>query len=122
MVRKKHYLREWRDHRGYSLERVAEQLETLSHHHEFLRPDGKKAVGTTHQNLGKIERGVVPYSQTLLEMLAKIYNTDAGSLIIRNPQDPEAIYSIWDNIPASKREAALEMLTALATPKTGTNG
>ena len=122
IMHKKHYLREWRDYRGYSLERVASELEVLSHLPEFLRPDKKRPVGTTNQNLGKIERGVVPYSQALIEMLARIYGTDPGSLLMRNPLDRDAIYSIWDNIPAAKREIALQMLTGLMERKDGTNG
>ena len=121
-MHKKHYLREWRDHRGYTLEQVADRLEALAQQSQYLTPNGKKPIGTTSQNLGKVERGRVPYSQTLLEMLAEIYQTDPGSLLMRNPAADQAIYSIWDNIPPMQRETALIMLRGLAADRTGTAG
>jgi transcriptional regulator with XRE-family HTH domain len=56
----RHFLRQWRKFRGYTLEQAAER------------------VGMTHQNLGKIERGKVPYNEMLLDLLADIYRTDRG--------------------------------------------
>jgi transcriptional regulator with XRE-family HTH domain len=81
----RHYLRAWRKFRGYTLEHVAEH------------------VGMTHQNLGKIERGRVPYNETLLDILADFYRTDRGSLIMRDPSRPDPIWSIYDTLPAPKR-------------------
>jgi len=120
--RKPHYLREWREYRNYTLERAAAALEEVSQRAEFLVPDRKRPVGTTHQNLGKIERGTVPYSQTLLEMLAEVYGTDPGSLIMRDPTRPEAIFSIWENLSPAKQAEAISFLSFLAERRDGTNG
>ena len=46
------YIREWRKHCGLSLEKLAAQ------------------VGVTHGNLSRIERGLRPYNQALLESIA----------------------------------------------------
>ena len=86
----RHFLRQWRKFRGYTLEQAAER------------------VGMTHQNLGKIERGNVPYNETLLGILADIYRTDRGSLIMRDPTRPDPLWSIYDQLPVPERERLVE--------------
>lgn len=83
---------------------------------------GAKRVGATHGNLSRVERGEVPYSQPLLEMLADIYQTDAASLIMRNPLDPQAVWSIWDQIEPEQRMHAADVLRTFIHKKTGTEG
>lgn len=86
----RHFLREWRKFRGYTLEKAAER------------------VGMTHQNLGKIERGKVPYNETLLDILADIYRTDKGSLIMRDPTAKDSFWSIYDQLAQPERERLVE--------------
>lgn len=90
-----HFIREWRKHRGLTLEQLAER------------------IGMTHQNLGKIERFKVPYSQTLLEKLAEALRTDAASLIMRNPEDPDGIWSLWDDLTPPERRTAASVLRVI---------
>jgi transcriptional regulator with XRE-family HTH domain len=52
------FIRQWRKHRGYNLEQLAEM------------------VGITHASLSRIERGLQPYGQALLEALAEALSTD----------------------------------------------
>lgn len=101
--RPKHYLREWRKFRGYTLEHVAER------------------VGMTHQNLGKIERGKVPYNEPLLELLAEIYRTDRGSLIMRDPSVRDSFWSIYDQLAPPERKRLVESVER-EFGKTGTEG
>jgi transcriptional regulator with XRE-family HTH domain len=83
----KHHIREWRTYRGYTLYQLAEM------------------VGTTHGHLSAIERRIKPYNQELLELLAEALMTDAASLIMRNPTEPEAIWTIWEQAkPAQKAQ------------------
>lgn len=82
----RHFLRQWRKFRGYTLEQAAER------------------VGMSHQNLGKIERGKVPYNETLLDLLADIYRTDKGSLIMRDPSLKDGFWSIYDQLAPPERE------------------
>jgi transcriptional regulator with XRE-family HTH domain len=92
------FLRAWRKHRGYTLERVADH------------------IGMTHQNLGKIERGQVMYNDQLLDALADFYRTDKGSLIMRDPaklSGEDAIYSIWDTLTAPQKKEALEIIEVI---------
>lgn len=115
----RHFLREWRNYRHLSLEKVTEHLRALAE----ARPNyGSKRIGATHGNLSRIERGEVPYSQPLLEMLAEIYQTDPASLIMRNPKDPDAIWSIWDQIEPLQRMHATDVLRTFVHKKTGTVG
>lgn len=82
------YLRQWRFHRGKRpLTEVAEK------------------VGLTHGQLSKIERGEQPYNQGLLEQLAKLYRCEVVDLLIRDPLEPEAIWSLWARAnPSTKRQ------------------
>lgn len=74
-TRQKTYLREWRKHREMSLEAVAAE------------------VGVSFSNLGRIERGVVPYKQDLLESLALLYGCDPAELLARDPSAPISIFT-----------------------------
>lgn len=80
-----HFIREWRKHRGLTLEQLAERLHT------------------THATLSRIERGLLPYNQPLLERLAEELGTDPASLIMRNPEAGDAIWSIWDTLTPVQR-------------------
>lgn len=96
------YIRAWREHRALTLEQVVERLREL---HE---------IGLTKTSLSRIERGLQPYSQPILEALADALETEPASLLMRNPVDPDAIWSIWDQVRPVDRPVAIEQLKALA--------
>lgn len=104
MARRKQYrvtfMRQWREKAGLTLERAADR------------------IGTTHASLSRIERGKQPYSQELLEAAAAAYNTDVASLLMRNPADPEGLWSIWDHAKPGQRQIIVEI--AKTVLKTGT--
>jgi transcriptional regulator with XRE-family HTH domain len=79
------FIRQWRKHRGYSLDVLADR------------------VPMDKGNLSKIERGLLPYNQELLERLAEALSTDAASLLMRDPTNQDAIWSIWDRASAVER-------------------
>lgn len=69
-------------------------------------------------NLSKVERGLLPYNQEMLERLADALETDPASLIIREPS--AEIWSIWDRArPGEKR---LIVAAAEAIVRTGVEG
>ena len=110
----RHHLRAWRLHRGLTLEQVAERVSELGAQRNDAHADTLTApVTMTHASLSRIERGLQPYSQVLLELLATVYMTDAASLLVRDPTDPDGIWSIWDRITPAQREVALTMLRGL---------
>lgn len=92
---KRTFIREWRKYRGLTLERLGAR------------------VGLTHGALSKIERGLRHYNQLQLEALADALNTDPASLLMRNPLDPDGIWTVWDQIPPTERARAIEVLRAL---------
>lgn len=95
-----HFIREWRDHRDLTLERLAER------------------IGLTHSTLSRIERGKTAYTQPVLEALAEALGTTPASLIMRDPSKPGAVWDLWEAIPASERphaERVLETFTKKAS-------
>lgn len=97
---KRTFIRQWREHREKTLEYLAEK------------------VGITHASLSRIERGLQPYSQPILEAIAKDLATDVPSLLARDPADPEAIWSIWDQAKQGERKMIVDIAKTIV--KTGT--
>jgi transcriptional regulator with XRE-family HTH domain len=95
-TRRKNYIREWRKDRNLSLEALAERV-------------GEKIGGFTHASLSRIERGLQPWSEDVLEAIADALRTDVASLLMRNPSDPEGMWSIWDRAQKVERELIVEM-------------
>lgn len=75
-----HFLRAWREHRGFDQEKAAERL------------------GISRTQLSKIENIRSPYSQGLLEAAAEAYSCTVADLIMRNPLDKDAPYSLDDSL------------------------
>jgi transcriptional regulator with XRE-family HTH domain len=94
-LRRRHFLREWREFRGYTQEQAADM------------------IGIDRTVLSKIERRYVPYGQDLLEKAAEIYMTDIPSLIIRDPSEPDAIWSLWDRAGPGQRAQIIEVAKVL---------
>lgn len=113
-----HYLREWRKHRDLTLEQVAERVELTGSLRATLEP-GTRPITMTHATLSRIERGKIPYSQPLLEILAEIYQVEPATLIRINPEQGDSIYSIWETLPPAERRRVEEFAQALK--RTGTD-
>lgn len=100
--RRRTFFRQWREFRGLTQEQLAGRLET------------------SVASISRIESGTQPYTQDVLEALAEALMTDPASLIMRNPDEPEAMWSIWDQ--AKEGERALIEQLARSVVKTGTKG
>jgi transcriptional regulator with XRE-family HTH domain len=101
---RKTFIREWRKHRGLTLEQVAER------------------AGMTPGNLSHLERGKQAYTQPALEALAEALNTSPASLLMRDPTHPDQIWSIWDQArEGEKRQIAEIAKTIIRTSRTGTD-
>lgn len=78
--------------------------------------------------LGRIEKGEQPYNQDLLEALAEIYGCTVADLLMRDPTDPEALWSIWDQAKPGERRMISAAAGAIVksasedTPRNGTDG
>lgn len=107
-----HYFRAWRRANGLTLEQAADRIERASEARPLGAPS-VRPIGMTHATLSRIERGKLPYNQVLLELLAQVYRTDRASLIMRDPSDPEGLWSIWEQLKPIERAQAVEVMKAL---------
>lgn len=95
MARQKTFLREWRKAAGKTLVAVAEHLHM------------------SHSQLSRIERGGQPYNQELLEALADLYMCDVVDLLIRDPSDPEGMWTLWERAKPGDRQRIVAVADAL---------
>jgi transcriptional regulator with XRE-family HTH domain len=103
----KTYLREWREHAGYSLERAADVLDI------------------TYGTLSKVERGLSAYQPYQLEALAALYGCKTGDLLNGPPGEgtPETdrdrrakVIQIYDHADLSQKrqiEAVAETIVGV---------
>jgi transcriptional regulator with XRE-family HTH domain len=99
------FIREWREHCGLSLEELAQ------------------AAGMVKGNLSKIERGINPYTQIRLELIAKRLGCTPADLLSRPPNvAPELEVMIQTASPEQRSqlsaiaEALLQWQAAPADP------
>jgi len=105
MVKKPRYrptfIRQWRIHRGLTLEQLAEW------------------VSLTASHLSMLERAQRAYAQETLEALAEALSTDVASLLMRNPTEPDAIWSIWDQAKPGERRLIVDLAKTITRTGTG---
>lgn len=99
---RKTFLRQWREHRGLTLEQLADRIETTASH------------------LSMLERGMRGYTQNTLEAIADALNTDAPSLLIRDPSKDDAIWSVWEHAKPGDRQKIVQIAKTI-TGRTGTD-
>lgn len=94
-ARKPHFIKEWREFRNLTQESLAARLDT--------------SIAT----VSRIETGLQPYTQDTLEAFADALSCQPADLIMRNPMDPEAPWSIWETLKPAQRRQAIELMRAL---------
>lgn len=95
------FIRQWRQYRDLTLERLADR------------------VDMTAGNLSQLERGNQGYTQEALEKLAHALQTDVASLLMRDPTDTEALWSIWEQARPGQKRQIVEISKTIV--KTGTD-
>lgn len=97
----RYFFREWRKHRGYTQEELAE------------------IVGVTPSSISQLETGKQGFSDTTLLALANALACNPGDLLMRNPLDADAPWSLWDQVkkssPSKRREIVAVVETMLKT-------
>lgn len=101
-MKRPHYIKEWRRYRGLSQIDFAER------------------VGIDRGYLSKIENGKRRYDQPFLEAAATVLQCTPADLIIRDPSDPDGIWSVWDSLQPAQRLQVVEIAKTLK--RTGTDG
>lgn len=100
------FIRQWRESKSMTLEALAARV-------------GERIGGMTHASLSRIERGLQPYSQPIIEAIAdELTGGDVASLLMRDPSDPNAIWSIWENAKPGERKMIVDIAKTIV--KTGT--
>lgn len=100
---RRHFIRQWREYRGYSLRRLANMMES------------EPGVPlTSHANLGRIELHQQPYNQEILEALAVALRCEVVDLLTVDPtkegdvidligimrrKDPNTVQAILNGLP-----------------------
>lgn len=101
----KHFLKQWREYRGLSLERLANRME--------VEPGGEQLMSA--MSLSRIERGKQPYSEELLNALGEALHCEPWELLSVNPlmdgQVVDLLRFIHD-LDKRKAEKALTILQA----------
>lgn len=100
-TRRRTFIRQWREFRGYSQEKLGDMLDTSG------------------SMISRIENGNTPYTQDVLEALAEALMTDPASLLMRDPTNPEALWSIWDQAKDGQKKMIEEVARTIV--KTGTH-
>lgn len=102
MAKERHFIKQWRKHRGLTQDQLAER------------------IGIDRSYLSKIESGAKRYDQPFLEAAAEVLQCAPADLIIRDPRDPDGIWSIWDALAPAQRTQVVEIAKTLK--RTGTDG
>lgn len=105
-----HYLREWRNHRGLSLRKLADRME--------IEPG---VPLTSHANIDRIEKFQQPYTQEIMESAADALGTTVAAILTVNPKKEGAVVDLLDLVRIRDPETVRAILTGLPE-KTGTNG
>lgn len=90
------YIRQWRKSKNLTQEQLSSR------------------AGMSVGNLSQIETGNYEYTQGALEALADALGCEPADLLMRNPMDPEAPWSIWERLKPGQRKTAIRLLRALA--------
>lgn len=101
-----YFFKEWRKHRGFTQEDLAE------------------IVGISAPAISQLERGVQGFTDSTLEALADALSCTPADLLMRNPLDEDAPWSIWETLEPAQRRSAMIFIKAMDEDrkKTGTDG
>jgi transcriptional regulator with XRE-family HTH domain len=98
--RRKTFIKAWRKHRGKTQSQIAD------------------FIGISVPQLSRIESGEQEYRQDLLEMLADALQCGPADLLMRDPSQPDGLWTIWDTLKPVQREQVVEIAKTLK--RTGT--
>lgn len=74
----------WRKHRGLSQHELSDQIGA------YLKVHGLE-VGHSYSMLGRIERGLEPYNQVILQAAAQVLKTSVKSLLFVDPSEEKLV-------------------------------
>ena len=63
--------------------------------------------------ISRIESGKQPYTQDTLEAIADALRCEPADLLMRNPLDADAIWSLWEGLAPPQKRQAVKIIKAL---------
>lgn len=97
------FLRQWREYRNLKQDVAAER------------------IGIERSHLSKIENGRMPYNQAFLEAAAMAYLCEPADLLVRNPIDKSAPWTLMDALTKADKPTRQQIIAVVETLlKTGT--
>jgi len=93
--RNRHYMREWRKSRGLTLDQMV------------------GLIGLSKGSLSRIEAGLTPYYQDVIEVYADALGCTPCDLISRAPTDPEGVLQVWNEIREDRKPEGIALLKVL---------
>lgn len=89
------FIRQWRKKKGWNQAKLAD------------------AIGVSTATISQIENGETGYKQEYLEGIAYALGCEPADLLMRDPSDPEAIWSLWDSAKPAQRKQILGIIRGL---------
>lgn len=100
------HIKAWRKHRELTQAKLVERLLI------------EEEIELSEAQLSRIESGKQPYSQDLLEALARVLRCEPPDLLVRDPTRPDTIWSIWEQLEPRQQGQLVEIGKTLK--RTGT--
>lgn len=72
--------------------------------------------------LSQAELGKTNYTRPMLEFLADLYGCQPGDLLMRDPTDEGAPWTLWEQAKQGEREQIISMMRIIIGGRTGTDG
>lgn len=75
--------------------------------------DVAEFLGVSTATISQIENGETGYKQEYLEGMAYLFGCEPADLLVRDPADKEAIWSLWDNAKPAQRKQIIGIIEGL---------
>jgi transcriptional regulator with XRE-family HTH domain len=101
MARKRTYIRAWREKKGLTLDQMVGRLDEI----------GVKITGAS---LSRIERGIQPYSQDIIEAIAESLELTVSQLVEHDPHiEKSEVIDFVQHLDAKQSRQARDVLRAM---------
>lgn len=97
------HLKAWRKHRGLTQAQLAERL------------------AVSDATVSRIESGEQNWDQEFLQAAAEVLRCAPADLLVRDPTQPGAVWSLWERAAPGQREQIDQMAAVIVRGRTGTN-
>jgi transcriptional regulator with XRE-family HTH domain len=97
------YIKQWREHRGLSLRRLADRLE--------VEDENGKAI--SYVSINRIEKGLQPYSQPILEAIAHALSVEPVDLLSVDPTKEGEVVDLMDLLRGRDPDLVRRVIEAL---------